>query len=259
VTVRAHAEGGYRFDGREADELAASLGLPRVETYDAVASTMDVAHALAQAGAAAGTLVLAERQTAGRGRAGKSWASGAGLGLWLTIVERPEDARALDVLSLRVGLEVAAALEPLVDGAVALKWPNDLYVGAGKLAGVLVEARWRDARPDWVAIGFGLNVTPPADVPGAAGLRPGVARLTALGAVVPAIRRAAAARGPLDARELDAFARRDRSVGRAIVSPAAGIVRGITPDGALRVADAGVEVTARGGSLIYQGDEEQAR
>ena len=259
MTAAGAVTSEYRFDGRTGAELAATLGLPRVETRDAVASTMDVAHELAAAGAPAGTLVLAERQTAGRGRAGKSWASGAGLGLWMTLVERPHDARALEVLSLRVGLEAASALDALVQGRVALKWPNDLYVGDGKLAGVLVEARWRDARPDWVAIGFGLNVTPPADMPGATGLRPGVTRLAALAAVVPAIRRAGAARGTLSTAELQAFARRDRSVDRAIVSPVEGVVRGITPDGALRVSTAEGEVAARGGSLIYHGDEEQAR
>ena len=249
----------YAYDGRTGEELAAMLGVPCVVVHDAVSSTMDAAHGLAERGAAAGTVVLAERQTAGRGRGGKRWASHAGLGLWLTVVERPDDARAIEVLSLRVGLEAAAALDALAATRVGLKWPNDLYVGDGKLAGVLVEARWRDARPDWVAVGFGLNVSPPADVDGAAGLRPDVTRLAALGAVVPAIRRAAAARGALREAELATFAARDRSVGRTASAPVAGTVRGISADGALRIETATGETTVRGGSLVYHDEMERAR
>ena len=62
------------------------------------------------------------------------------------MIERPRDAAALDVLSLRVGLALAPALDAFAGSAVRLKWPNDLYVGARKLGGILVEARWRDSR-----------------------------------------------------------------------------------------------------------------
>src|SRR6185436_16510341 len=99
-------------------------------------------------GAPAGTVVLADAQRGGRGRGGRRWASPPGVGVWLTLVERPADHAALEVLSLRLGLHAAAAVERFAarggGGPVRLKWPNDLYVGEGKLAGVLVEVRWRD-------------------------------------------------------------------------------------------------------------------
>lgn len=243
---------GYLFDGQPPEALAARLGLARVVALDEVPSTMDVAHALAADGAAAGTLVLAERQTAGRGRAGKHWSSPAGTGLWLTLVERPNDRAALDVLSLRVGLEAAQALDALAPTMVQLKWPNDLYAGGRKLAGVLVEARWREQRPDWVAIGVGLNVAPPPDVATGAGLREGATRLRALARLVPALRRACAARGALLPHELSAWRARDLAVGRRCTSPLAGVVAGIAPDGALLVcAPDGQLATARGGSLVF--------
>ena len=72
---------------------------------------MDVANALAADGAPAGTMVLADAQLAGRGRAGRRWESKAGDGIWMTLVERLNDLEALDVLSLRIGIRVARALD----------------------------------------------------------------------------------------------------------------------------------------------------
>lgn len=227
-----------RYDGRDARTLAALLGVPRVAAFDRVGSTMDVAHALAAEGAPAGTVVLADAQTGGRGRAGRRWLSAPGAGIWLTLLERPSDAGALDVLSLRLGLHAALAVQPFAGGPVQLKWPNDLQVARRKLAGVLVEARWRDGQPEWVAIGLGLNVVAPPELPESTGLAPGVARLEVLAALLPALRHAAAARGPLTADALRAYAERDALAGRALRSPVAGTVRGIASTGELRVAGA---------------------
>src|ERR1700750_2411169 len=119
----------------------------RIIEYDEVGSTLDVAHDLASKGAEAGTVIIANAQTAGRGRMGRTWRSEPGAGIWLALIERPRDASALDVLSLRIGLALAPALDAFADGPVRLKWPNDLYVDERKLAGVLIEVRWREAQP----------------------------------------------------------------------------------------------------------------
>ena len=249
----AEATLATRYDGKSASELAELLAAPRVELLEQVGSTMDVAHALAGQGTPDGTIVLADRQTAGRGRLGRSWRSEPGRGIWLTLIERPTDTSALDVLSLRVGLAAAAALDDFAPRAISLKWPNDLYVGAGKLAGVLIEARWRDVRLDWLAIGFGLNVLPPPEER-AEGLREGVSRVEVLAALVPALRSAAARRGALTREEVDAFAARDLAVGRRCSAPAEGVVAGITAAGALVVdTDAG-PLTFRAGSLVLSED-----
>jgi len=158
------------YDGRTAASLSHLLDVPQLIVLDSTASTMDDAHRLASAGALAGTVVLADRQTSGRGRAGRRWASESGQGIWMTLIERPNDVAAVDVLSLRLGLRAARALDRFAESPVRLKWPNDLYVDDAKLAGILVEARWRANRVDWVAIGIGVNVRPPIDVEHAASL-----------------------------------------------------------------------------------------
>src|SRR3954469_14645283 len=97
-----------------AERLREMLDLPAVELFDVIGSTLDVAHERAASGAAAGTLILADAQTAGRGRQGRSWTSEPGAGIWLTLIERPLDRSSLDVLSLRVGIGIAESLEPLI-------------------------------------------------------------------------------------------------------------------------------------------------
>jgi BirA family biotin operon repressor/biotin-[acetyl-CoA-carboxylase] ligase len=239
-----------------ADRLARDLSLPAVELFDSVGSTLDIAHERAAAGAHAGTLVLAEQQTAGRGRPGRSWTSEPGAGIWLTLIERPSDRSSLDVLSLRVGLAIVQGLEPLLGEPLRLKWPNDVYRGGGKLAGILVEARWRGDEPDWVAIGVGVNVRVPADRARAAGLESaGVSRNDALMAIVPALRMAARATGPLTDDELESFDERDLARGRRVSSPAEGMVQGINAAGALIVLTSEGMVAIRAGSLVFTGDQ----
>lgn len=235
--------------GLDGESLARQLGLPRVVALAEVGSTMDAAHALAAEGASAGTLVLAESQTAGRGRGGRSWTSRARAGLWMTMIERPRTTDGLDVLSLRVGLHVAPVLERWTDAPVRLKWPNDLFVGPRKLAGVLIEARWRGARADWVAIGLGVNLQPPAEAPEAAGLGAADAAVV-LAELVPALRAAAFASGPLCDDERAAFAARDLSLGHAVSQPARGTARGISATGELLVETEAGLTPCRAGSLV---------
>lgn len=235
-----------------AGELARRLALPRVELFDDVTSTLDVAHAIAS-DAPTGTLVLADRQSAGRGRHGRHWDSASGMGIWLTLIERPTDALALDVLSLRCGLRAAAALDSIARHVVMLKWPNDLYLRGRKLAGTLIETRWRGASPDWVAIGFGLNVVAPG-LATAAGLPIGTGRLDALALLVPALRAAASAEGHLSDDELREWRSRDLTCGLATTTPAAGLALGIDAAGQLLIEQGGGIVSRhRTGSLTLDG------
>lgn len=236
--------------GATGEALARALSLPQVSALEVVGSTMDEAHRLAAAGAPAGTLVLAERQDSGRGRSGKRWSSAPRAGIWATLVERPRDAKAVEVLSLRVGLRLARVLERWTDAPIQLKWPNDLFVDGRKLAGVLIEARWRDQRPDWVAIGVGINLEVPHDQGDAAALRDAEAP-TVLGEMLPALRAAAFATGPLDDTERAEFDARDLARGRAVREPLPGVARGITPDGALLIESNGTRTPVRAGSLVF--------
>lgn len=235
--------------GHDATTLAHALALPRVVAETSLSSTMDAAHALAADGAPAGTLVLAEEQQAGRGRGGNRWRSAPRAGIWMTLIERPSDAAGLEVLSLRVGLRLAPVLERWTNGAVRLKWPNDLFVHEAKLAGVLIEARWRDQRPDWVAIGLGVNLVEAlGDLPTSALQHADAAEV--LGEVVPALRAAAFARGPLTEHELAQFAERDLTRGRHVSSPGVGTACGITADGELLVESSAGLTPFRSGSLV---------
>lgn len=241
-----------RFDGATHEAIERMLELPRVELLESTTSTLDVAHRLAARGAPAGTLVIANEQTAGRGRGGKSWQSSPGAGLWLTLIERPSDTSGLGVLSLRVGLAAAEALDRFAPEPIRLKWPNDLYIDQGKLGGILVEARWREQAVEWVAIGLGVNVQAPKNVETAAGLEPGTDRLDVLGELVPAVLAAARATGPLQADEMEKFDARDLARGRRCVEPAVGRVAGITPTGELLVALADSVAPFRSGSLVLE-------
>ena len=246
------SDGRARYDHRTADELRALLRLPKVVLFDEVGSTLDVAHALGEQGAEAGTLVLADAQSAGRGRLGRSWRSEPGTGIWLTLVERPAGDDALGVLALRLAMALAPALEVFSSEAIQLKWPNDVFGGGRKLAGILVEARWRGTRLDWLAVGVGINVSPPPEL-GVAGLLPRTDRVAVLSAVVPGLRAAAAATGPLTEDELHRFRARDLALGKRCTAPLAGTVAGVRSDGALLISGSnGVEAVHAGSLLLAE-------
>jgi BirA family transcriptional regulator, biotin operon repressor / biotin---[acetyl-CoA-carboxylase] ligase len=248
----AEVGGVVRYDGATADDLVSLLGLPDVELLDTIGSTQDVAHGLAANGASPGTLVLANEQTSGRGRQGRTWTSQPGAGVWLTLIERPTDPASADVLSLRVGLALARALDPFAAESVRLKWPNDVYSADRKLAGILAEARWRDGAVEWVAVGVGINLRQPAGESRATALAPGATRLDVLRATVPLLRAAATTPGHLTESELAEFAVRDFAAGHRCVEPLAGRVVGIDASGALLINTGSRIAAVRAGSLVLQ-------
>jgi BirA family biotin operon repressor/biotin-[acetyl-CoA-carboxylase] ligase len=125
------------------------LGRPLVRLAEAT-STNDLAKRLADAGVAEGAVVVAARQTHGRGRLGRAWASPPG-GLWCSVLLRPGRG-AHGLLSLAVGVATAEAVEAAGVPA-ALRWPNDVLVAGRKVAGVLLEAAGAA-----VVAGVGVNV-----------------------------------------------------------------------------------------------------
>jgi BirA family transcriptional regulator, biotin operon repressor / biotin---[acetyl-CoA-carboxylase] ligase len=119
-------------------------------------STMDAAAALAHAGAAHGVVVVADEQTAGRGRRGTRWASPPGAGIYLSFVARPASAPTL--ITLCAGVGVRDGIAAATGLAAGLKWPNDLIVGRKKLAGILAEGLAVGTLDQAVIIGVGINV-----------------------------------------------------------------------------------------------------
>jgi BirA family transcriptional regulator, biotin operon repressor / biotin---[acetyl-CoA-carboxylase] ligase len=184
-----------RYENLDAPALAPRLGIAEVVLLETTPSTLDVAHELGARGAPSGTLVLAEEQTAGRGRYGRRWISPPGAGIWLAMLLRPRASPVGGAIAIRAGLETVAALASVAPGlAPRLKWPNDIMVGGRKTGGILCEARWSGEVLGWVAVGIGINVKgpPPPGLDGAAGaldeVVPGLGRLTVLEALVPRIR-----------------------------------------------------------------------
>jgi len=235
--------------------------LPPLQTFDRVESTLDVVHELAARGAVDGTLILAREQLAGRGTRGRTWHSPLG-GLWLSLLCRPREPVAAEVMGIRVGLAVADALDSLGGlPPIRLKWPNDIVLNDRKLGGALCEARWQGGALAYVAVGVGINVTNPLPEPvrataiRLADVRPGVGpdelvgplsvRLRALGAMGPSLTPA----------ELAEFHRRDWLLGRRLLDPGIGIARGIRPDGALLLERPdGESVAFRTGHVVLAGD-----
>ena len=131
----------------------------RVRHYREVRSTNDVAAELADQGAPHGTVVVADAQTAGRGRHGNRWFSPVGTGLYVSVLLRMVS---VPVLTLAAGVAVAEAIRAGEGLEATLEWPNDVVVaGAGrprKVAGILVEATTVHGRVERVIVGIGVNL-----------------------------------------------------------------------------------------------------
>jgi BirA family transcriptional regulator, biotin operon repressor / biotin---[acetyl-CoA-carboxylase] ligase len=122
-------------------------------------STNRVAMELGYAGEPEGTLVLAEEQTAGRGRAGRSWHSERGTGLYFTLLLRPRLAPAqAPLLTMLAGLSAHAAIQGLTGLTPELKWPNDLLLNGKKAGGILTEMHAEPSVVRFVIVGIGINV-----------------------------------------------------------------------------------------------------
>ena len=128
----------------------------RLEYRAVLGSTQDLARELARAGAPEGTVVLAGRQTAGRGRLGRSFVSPKG-GLYFTVVLRPALAH-LRPLPIVAALAMARGLEQVAGLSPTLKWPNDVLVGGRKVCGILVESDLTAEAVNHVLLGIGVNV-----------------------------------------------------------------------------------------------------
>lgn len=123
-------------------------------------STQTVLHRLAADGAPEGTVVVADHQTRGRGRYGRSWVASPGRALLASILLRPAlPPPRLGEIGLAAAVAAADALETTAGVAVRIKWPNDLLVGSKKVAGILAEAALEGAGGGYVALGVGINVS----------------------------------------------------------------------------------------------------
>ena len=146
--------------------LGASLFSSHIHYQTSIDSTNALAKRLAGQGAPEGTLVITEEQTAGRGRRGRSWVSPPGANLIFSVLLRPPmDGDRVFVLTMVLALAGVKAVKRVAGVEAMIKWPNDLYVGPKKLAGILTEFAVRGKQVDWVVPGMGMNVGWHPEVP----------------------------------------------------------------------------------------------
>ncbi|MEW9698954.1 biotin--[acetyl-CoA-carboxylase] ligase [Paenibacillus sp. SI8] len=130
----------------------------KLHVYGEVDSTQTIAHALVASGAAEGTLVLAEAQTAGRGRMGRKWHSPSGKGIWMSLVLTPRiPVFFMPQLTLLCAVALCRSIQKVVKVDIGIKWPNDLLIGGKKVSGILLESSGEDERLKYVVAGIGIS------------------------------------------------------------------------------------------------------
>lgn len=240
------------WEGRPVSAWARDWDVPELIVLRRTASTNDVARALAERGAPSGTTIIAEEQSAGRGRHGRVWRAPYGRALLLSMLLRPRlrggDEARTGTLPLRAGLAAARAIDDTTGEDTRIKWPNDVLLRGRKLAGVLCEGSLAAGPDAFLVVGVGVNVLleaadfPPELRTRATSLRLAlgrdVPRGALAGAVVARLRRSLAEVRDLDDEEIAELARRDALRGRALLDEAGdeiGIGAGIARDGSLQV------------------------
>lgn len=173
---------GYRIlsspDRLYPSEITDGLGTKfigqKIHYYDHLPSTMDAAMELCGQGVAEGTTVIAEYQTKGRGRLGRSWVSTKYKGIYLTFILRPDiPSSQIPVLTLMTAVSICEGIKEYAGVQAQIKWPNDILVNGKKLGGILTELKGEIDSANFVLIGFGLNVNNSREelVPGAISLK----------------------------------------------------------------------------------------
>jgi BirA family biotin operon repressor/biotin-[acetyl-CoA-carboxylase] ligase len=241
-----------------------------------VGSTNEEARRLAEAGAPEGTLVLADHQTAGRGRLSRHWEAPPGSSLLMSLLFRPAlAAHQVQRLTMIAGLALVDAVETGTGLQPALKWPNDVTLGGAKVAGILTEVGLTGNRIDHAVVGVGLNVNlDPGALPGDL-LVPATSLSHVLGRPVARLPLLQTFLRGVEARYValqaghsphEEWARCLATLGEAVVvsggsTDLEGVAEGVDADGALllRLADGGLErVVAGDVRLRRQGGRAQA-
>jgi BirA family biotin operon repressor/biotin-[acetyl-CoA-carboxylase] ligase len=242
-----------------------------VRYYPCAGSTMDLAAAEAEVPDAEGLLVIADTQTGGRGRRGRTWVSPGGVGLYVSLLLRPPVAPAVDGTPSAVGLLTIAAGVAVAEGIAAatglhpsLKWPNDVVHDGRKIAGVLAEGHAIGTSGQAVVLGLGVNVRattyPPELAAIATSVEAATGRRADRGEVLAEILMAFAGHyADLRAGRFDGVVRAWRAralLGRPVVWHAAGglvagVATGLEADGALTLQAEGATHHVRSGEVRW--------
>jgi len=239
----------------------------RIYFHPEIGSTNDAALELARRGETEGTVVMTDHQRAGRGRRGHTWSSPPQRDVLMSLVLRPgSDARDALPVTLVAALSIAVVLSKLLDVEVAVKWPNDVVCARGKLAGILAESSSSSSGLAHLVVGIGINVNVRAEEFPAELHHPAASCRTLTGQDWDRADIAADVLGTIEAYydrlRRDGFATLRSAYEARLLHldqevafehngvRSSGVVRGVAPDGALRIERAGGEETLLYGESI---------
>lgn len=254
------AESLEEWEGIGVVDLRRRWRIPLLHIRRSTASTNDDAARLAEQGAAAGATVIAEGQTAGRGRRGRGWSSPPMRSILMSIVFRSRRHEDASTMPLRIGLGAIRALHAATRLDVRIKWPNDIVLTDGaKVGGILCEGATK-GRSAWLVAGIGINVLQTAAElePALRGLASSVAlaggtpdRFAIVQALLDELRPFRIMGPPLRPDELDELDRFDALRGHRITvdGKPAGLAAGIAADGSLAVDAGGTRLFVRTGTI----------
>jgi len=145
------------------DEISShltGLPIPQIQCFDVIGSTNDAALSWASEGAPDGCLVIADQQTQGRGRLGRSWITRPGSALAVSVIlhPSPDEQEHISLFTALGALSISQALEEMLRLQPEIKWPNDILLGRRKAAGILAETAWLGEKLQALVIGMGINI-----------------------------------------------------------------------------------------------------
>ena len=159
--IEGTPSGGYVLGSLPRRMYAHEIPGDHIFHFNSCGSTNDIAKELATAGAPDGTMVIADEQSAGKGRRGRSWVSPPG-GIYMSVVTRPTMALdAVGLVTIAAAVAAVMALRRTHSGGkeeITIKWPNDILLGERKLGGILCEMAAQPDQVDWIVVGLGLNL-----------------------------------------------------------------------------------------------------
>jgi BirA family biotin operon repressor/biotin-[acetyl-CoA-carboxylase] ligase len=170
--IESSPRSGYSFIGSSdlivPEELTSDLDTKfmgkRIVYYEEVTSTQEMAEKLARNGAVEGTVAIAEQQTGGRGRKGRIWTSPPQGGIYMSFILRPNLRPAYVIqIPLIAGVALAKTIQKILPLHANIKWPNDIYIGNKKVAGILTEMNSELDKVNYIILGIGINVNTQLD------------------------------------------------------------------------------------------------
>ncbi len=170
--IESSSKKGYKFieapdilDRREINIPQGQLIGGNIQHFEEIDSTNKFAKKIANEGCAHGTVVVADRQTMGRGRIGREWQSDTSDGLWFTIVLRPDlEPENIQVITLAASVAVVEAIKETEGIVCGIKWPNDIILDGKKLGGILTELSAEPGHVNYIVVGIGINANQDSEI-----------------------------------------------------------------------------------------------